>query len=72
MQNMSNVSARVLNLAFAFADAVADAEAVVVLLCWLFALPLGRVGKLSVSSGAAAPPDEAEGRQNLPCASNLL
>ena len=42
------------------------------LLCWLFAWPLGRVGKLSVSSGAAAPPDEAEGRQNLPCASNLL
>ena len=50
MQNMSNVSARVLNLVFAVADAVADAEAVVVafvlLLCWLFAWPLGRVGSL--------------------------
>ena len=30
MQNMVNVSARVLNLAFAVADAVADAQAVVV------------------------------------------
>ena len=50
MQNMLNVSAHVLNLAFAVADAVADAEAVVVafvlLLYWLFAWPLGRVGSL--------------------------
>ena len=72
MQNMLNVSARVLNFAFAVADAVADAEAVVVAFVLAVCLPLGRVGKLSVSSGAAAPPDEAEGRQNLPCASNLL
>ena len=50
MQNMPNVSARVLNLAFAVADAEAVVVAVVValvlLLCWLFAWPLGRVGSL--------------------------
>ena len=47
MQNMPNVSARVLNLAFAVADAEAVVVAVVVaLVLAVFALPLGRVGSL--------------------------
>ena len=46
MQNMTNVSARVLNLVFAVADAQAVVVAFVLLLCWLFAWPLGRVGSL--------------------------
>ena len=46
MQNMPNVSARVLNLAFAVADAQAVVVAGVVALVLLFAWPLGCVGSL--------------------------
>ena len=46
MQNMQNVSARVLNLAFAVADAEAVVVAVVVALVLAVCLAFGRVGSL--------------------------